>query len=411
MDADVIVIGAGLAGLQCARSLSAAGLAVRVLEAADGVGGRVRTDVVDGFRCDRGFQVLNPAYPAVKQDVDVRALHLLPFGRGLAVRRAGDLIVLADPTRHPSLQLLRTPYLRPAQVRAALTWAAPALGSVQRLLAAPDTTVADSLDAAGLYGPLRTEVLERFLAGVVLEDAGTTSAAFARLLLRMFAIGTPGVPMQGMAALPEQLGAALARPVELGRRVTAVTPTRGGWAIRVDDGALLTAPAAVVATDPASAATLAGLPDVPMKGCVTWWFTMDEPPSDLRFLIVDAARSGPVVNTAVMSAVAPSYAPAGRHLVQATTLLPPAEPTEEAVRSHLAALYGRDTGGWDVVAVHRIPEALPVQPPPLRVRQPVDLGAGLFVAGDHRDTASIQGALVSGRRTARAVLRHLRPAG
>jgi phytoene dehydrogenase-like protein len=428
MDADVIVIGAGLAGLQCARHLTRAGLTVRVLEASDAVGGRVRTDLVDGFRCDRGFQVLNPAYPAVKQDVDIRALRMRSLGRGVAVREEGGLTVLADPTRHPSLAMatLRGPYARSGELRALAGWVAPALGPVKRLLAAPDSTLAESLDAAGLDGPLRT-LVERFITGVVLEDEGSTSAAFVRLLVRSFAFGAPGVPEEGMGALPAQLATTLARPVELGRRVTSVSPAGGGWAVEADDGALLTAPAAVVAADPVSAAHLTDEQAPAMKGCVTWWFAADEPPTDLPFLFLDGTRAGPVVNTAVMSNAAPSYAPAGRHLVQATTLMsaaaagptatsgptataePATQPSEADVRAHLTAIYGRDTTGWEVVTVQRVERALPVQPPPLQVRQRVHLGNGLYVAGDHRDTASIQGAMVSGRRAARAVLRRLRP--
>lgn len=412
MDADVIVIGAGLAGLQCARHLTRAGLTVRVLEASDDIGGRVRTDLVDGFRCDRGFQLLNPAYPAVKRDVDVRALHLQSFGRGVAVRDAAGLTVLADPTRYPSraVDTLRSPYVRPAQLKAAAAWAAPALGPVKRLLAAPDTTFAASLDAAGLEGPLRT-LLERFITGVVLEDEGTTSATFVRLLVRAFALGTPGVPAQGMSALPAQLAAGLSRPVELRRRATSVSPVGGGWGVQADDGVLLTAPAVVVAADPVSAARLTGSPAPAMKGCVTWWFAVDEPPSDLDFLHLDATRTGPVVNAAVMSNAAPSYAPAGRHLVQATTLLRGEGPSEAEVRAHAGAILGADPASWEVVTVHRVERALPVQAPPVTVRQPVHLGDGLYVTGDHRDTASIQGALVSGRRAARAVVRRLRPAG
>ncbi len=410
MDADVIVIGAGLAGLQCARHLTRAGLTVRVLEASDAVGGRVRTDLVDGFRCDRGFQVLNPAYPAVKQDVDIRALRMRSLGRGVAVREQDGLTVLADPTRHPSfaVQTLRGPYVRSGELRELAAWAVPALGPVKRLLAAPDSTLAESLDAAGLDGPLRT-LLERFITGVVLEDEGSTSAAFVRLLVRSFAFGAPGVPEEGMGALPAQLATTLARPVELGRRVTSVSPAGGGWAVEADDGALLTAPAAVVAADPVSAAHLTEEPAPAMKGCVTWWFAVDEPPTDLPFLFLDGTRAGPVVNTAVMSNAAPSYAPVGRHLVQATTLMPSTVPSEADVRTHLSAIYGRDTTGWEVVTVHRVERALPVQAPPLQIRQRVHLGNGLYVAGDHRDTASIQGAMVSGRRTARAVLRRLRP--
>ncbi len=182
MDADVIVIGAGLAGLQCARHLTRAGLTVRVLEVSDDIGGRVRTDIVDGFRCDRGFQLLNPAYPAVKRDVDVRALHLQSFGRGVAVRDAAGFTVLADPTRHPSraVDTLRSPYVRPAQLKAAAAWAAPALGPVKRLLAAPDTTFAASWMPPVSRGRAHTCSSGSSRAWCS-RTMGTTSATFVRL--------------------------------------------------------------------------------------------------------------------------------------------------------------------------------------------------------------------------------------
>src|SRR3954468_20453441 len=103
MDAEVIVVGAGVAGLRCGAELEAAGVDVRVLERADAVGGRVRTDVVDGFRCDRGFQLLNPAYPAARRPLAVSALQLRQFGAGALVRRDRGLVVVADPRREPRL--------------------------------------------------------------------------------------------------------------------------------------------------------------------------------------------------------------------------------------------------------------------------------------------------------------------
>jgi hypothetical protein len=131
------------------------------------------------------------------------------------------------------------------------------------------------------------------------------------------------------------------------------------------------------------------------------------------FLMLDPTRDGPVVNTAVMSRVAPEYAPAGRHLVQATTLAPDAgsggaADAESAVRAQLARMYRTSTRGWELVVRHDVTAALPRQAPGVPLRRPVDLGEGRFVAGDHRDTASIQGALVSGRRAAVAVRSHLR---
>jgi hypothetical protein len=147
-----------------------------------------------------------------------------------------------------------------------------------------------------------------------------------------------------------------------------------------------------------------------MKGLTTYWFSTAESPTSVNLLLVEGGgrAAGPVVNTAVMSLAAPTYAPAGHHLVQATTLHGD-DVSEAQVRAHLGRMYGAPTRDWDLVVRHDIDQALPEQLPPLRHRQPVDLGDGLFVAGDHRDTASIQGALVSGRRAANAVSAALGP--
>ena len=411
MDADVIVVGAGLAGLRCARRLTELGHEAIVLEAADAVGGRIRTDVVDGFRCDRGFQVLNPAYPAVRRWVDLAALDLKPFGAGVLVRRTNGLEVVADPVREPRLlaRTMRSGYLDPRELAALARWAARVLVDPKAVVAESDSTLAASFDAAGVTGPLRREVLDPFLAGVLVDSHGTSSAAFAKLLVRMFVLGSPAVPATGMQALPEQVAAPLGDRVRLHRRVESVRPTPGGVEVRLD-GQTLTARRVVVATDPVTAASLTDLPEPTVRGLVTWWFDAPEPPSTLPLVAVDGRRSradvpGPVWNAAVMTAAAPSYAPPTRHLVEATCLLdrPDGDAPEDAVLRHVGEIYGCDTARWRVVTRHRVVAALPAMTPPLQVRRPVDLGDGLFVCGDHRDTASIQGAIVSGQRTAEAV--------
>lgn len=404
MDCDVVVIGAGLAGLECARSLHERGLDVRVLEAADGVGGRVRSDVVDGFTIDRGFQVLNPAYPAVRARVDVAALDLRPLLPGLLVRREDRLVTLADPRRAPRhlRATLASGYLRPAELLALARWAAPALGPVRHLLTLPDEGRGASLDRSGVTGALRREVLEPFLAGVIGEDDGSTSTAFTRLVVRSFALGTPGVPSRGMGAVPQQLAAALPH-VRLGARVERLERSAdGGHTVR-SPGGPLTSRAVVVATDPRTAAELGGVRAPAMKGLVTFWYAADEPPTTLPATVVDGRRRGPVVNAAVMSAVAPEYAPPGAHLVQVTCLLRGDVPDEALVRRQAGEMFGVDPLAWREVARSVVPDALPVQPAPLHVRRAVTGGEGVFVCGDHRDTASQQGALVSGRRTASAV--------
>jgi predicted NAD/FAD-dependent oxidoreductase len=401
---DVIVIGAGLAGLQCARVLTRAGRDVAVLEATDGIGGRVRTDLVDGFRLDRGFQLLNPAYPDAKSQLDLRALALQPFGRGVEVRDADGLWRLVA-TPSGLLGPAGSRYLRPAEVAGLVRWLAPALGSVPRLLAAPDATLAESFAAAGFRGPLRTAVVEPFLAGVLLEAGGSTSARFVRLLARSFALGVPGLPAQGMAAVPQQLAGELRGPVELETPATAVIRDGGRWVVHTPRGER-PATSVVFAVDPPSAHRLAGVAVPAMKGVVTWWFAADRAPSASRFLLVEGRpAAGPVLNSAVVSNVAPGYAPAGRHLVQASALLgADGVPDEAVVRGQLATLYDTATDSWQLLATHAIPDALPAMPPSLEVRRPVRINQDLYVCGDHRDTASIQGALVSGRRTAEVIL-------
>jgi glycine/D-amino acid oxidase-like deaminating enzyme len=276
---------------------------------------------------------------------------------------------------------------------------------VPRLLSAPDSTLADSFDAAGFRGPLRTELVERFLAGVLLESDGSTSSRFARLLVRSFSLGTPGLPTQGMAAIAHQLAGHLAVPVEFEAPVVGVEAEDGGWTVTLPDGEAHAA-AVVVATDPVTAGRLSPAPVPEMNGLVTWWFAASSAPVSHRLLVLEGRRdAGPINNTAVISNAAPSYAPAGRHLVQASALLAAEVPAEAEVRSQLASLYDAATDGWELLATHVIPQALPAMPPPLEVRREISYGPGRFVCGDHRDTASIQGALVSGRRTAEAILR------
>lgn len=409
MDCDVVVIGAGLAGLECARSLHESGLDVRLVEAADGVGGRVRSEVVDGFTLDRGFQVLNPAYPAVRARIDVGALDLRPMFPGLLVRREDRLVMLADPRRAPRHlpATLAGGYLRPAELLALARWAAPALGPVRHLLTLPDESRGSSLDRAGVTGALRHEVLEPFLAGVIGEDDGSTSTAFTRLVVRSFVLGTPGVPSRGMGAVPQQLAAGLPH-VLLGAPVERLERAPDGSHRVHTAGGPVTARAVVVATDPRTAERLGGVRAPAMKGLVTFWYATDEPPTTVPATVVDGRRRGPVVNAAVMSAVAPEYAPPDAGLVQVTCLLRGDVPDEAVVRRQAGEMFGVDPLPWREITRSVVPDALPVQPAPLHVRRAVTGGGGVFVCGDHRDTASQQGALVSGRRTASAVAARLR---
>ena len=410
----VIVVGAGLSGLAAARHLTRHGVEVTVLEAADDVGGRIRTDLVDGYRFDRGFQLYNPAYPEGARVLDHDALDLKPFiaGARIVMSRGGHRRVdrVADPRREPSwavpslLARIGSPVSTARFGAYAVSRAVRSAASLHR---EPDVTAEEALRRAGADRTLVERVLRPFLSGVLLEPELTTSRRFLDMVLKSFVRGTPGVPALGMQRIPEQLAAGL--DVRLKRRVGSATART----VDVADGDVLRAEAVIVASDPATAAQL--IPDVTApaaRSVTTWYYRPTCAPEDLAdgqaVLILDGERRGPLVNTVVLTHAAPDYAPAGSALVSASALgAGETIADENAVREHLAWLYGVPTADWELLATYPIPYALPAMPVPFELRRPVRTAGGLYVAGDHRDTSSIQGALVSGRRAAQALLTDL----
>ncbi len=410
MDAEVLVIGAGLAGLRCAAVLASAGRDVAVWEAGESVGGRVRTDIVDGFRCDRGFQVLNPAYPELRRAVDLSALHLQKFGAGIVARRDQGPARYVHPLRHPAQLpgMLAQAGLKPGDLLAVARWAAPALRpKALKYLQQADLSLTEALDRAKVRGEVR-RVIERFLAGVLLDGTGSSSNAFALLLARTFVLGVPALPAAGMQALPALMASTLADRISLNRTVSRIDKDVDGY--RVFDGdRTMRARHVVVATDPATASALTQEAAPQLHSVVTDWWSTDQPLSGPAMLWIDGrpCAPGPVLNTAVISAAAPTYAPPNRHLIAASAL-PESDgtaPPEKVTRRHAADILGIDGNKWTLLIRHEIRHALPAQLPPLSLRRPVRISSGLWLCGDHRDTASIQGALVSGRRTAEQILR------
>ncbi|MGI4893500.1 MAG: FAD-dependent oxidoreductase [Janthinobacterium lividum] len=408
--ADVVVVGAGVAGLACAKHLAAAGVNVLVIDKADGVGGRVRSDVVGDFRVDRGFQLFNPAYPEVAKVIDVQALHLQAFDAGVAVHRHGRVSAIRDPRRHPAalLAALRFPLGSAKEKVALLKWVRSTLSAAD--LKGEDTGWSDALDAAEVHGDLRWSVLEPFLAGVLGEVDGTTSRRYVDLIVRSFLRGTPGVPAAGMQAVPDQLAASL----PLGTVHTGVEALHVGHGPRTlmaeTTFGAIGAGAIVMASDAGTTAHLVGMPIPDMHALSTFWYAAGSSPATGargKLLHLDGDRNGPIVNTAVMSAVAPSYVltPGDRRALVSAQVLgaDTSAEVESRVRAQLSRIYGGvNSRTWTLVAAQSIPQALPALPPPFEGPRPVAVGDGIFVAGDHRENPSLQGALVSGRRAAAA---------
>ncbi len=394
-EVDVAIVGAGLAGLRCAPVLEASGLEVAVFERGATVGGRIQTDVVDGYLIDRGFQLLNPAYAALRASLDLAALELRPLVAGVALGSVTGPTLL-DPRRAPgslpaTLQALPGP--RRSQLAfgrlAAQTLIAPQ--AVSRRLGSVST--AEGLTRLGITGPLRSTLLDPFLVGVTLDPDLEVPLGFTTLVLRSMLLGRPSVPARGMGELPRQLARQLATStVRLGAEVERASATE----VFVE-GTTYRAKAVVLGVDAQALSRFdPDLPPPPMGSVTTYWHATSG--SAGRALLA-VAPQGPW-NSVELSAAAPRYAPAGRRLFATST---PTRVPDAAARTAAAALQGLAEGDLELVAVTEVDAALPLGRPPLELDR-LAQSHGRFVAGDHTTTASIQGALVSGARAAHAVM-------
>ncbi|MFJ7154662.1 FAD-dependent oxidoreductase [Streptomyces sp. NPDC101118] len=386
--ADVVIVGAGVAGLAAAHHLVGAGINVTVLEAAREPGGRMATETVDGFRLDRIGQLLNTSYPELARTPGLADLALRTFAPGVLVCGDGRQQRVGG-TRTAARALAGGSLLNAALARLA---AVP----VDRLTARPERPALAALPRpfAGVLRPL---------LATLLSDAGLgTSSRVADLALRGFARGRLAVPEGGAAALPALLAAGLPPGALLtGVRVRSVSTSL----VRTEEHGEFRCRAVLLATGAREAAEL--LPGLRVPGfhpvTVFHHAVAGRVPGDAS-LLLEAEGRGPVAHTAVMSAVDPRRAPLGMSLVSSTVLGPP--PAERDVRGHLAALYGPGAGvaDWELLAVHHTAEAVPAMPPPYDLRRPVRVLAGLYVCGDHRDTNTVQGALFSARRAAQSLV-------
>lgn len=408
---DIAVVGAGLAGLAAAREAAIHDLDVRVIEAADDVGGRVRTDAVDGFLLDHGFQLYNPAYPEAARVLDHDALALTPLTPGVMVAVGGSRTRLGDPRRLPGWTAdaasPRTGSVASKARFARYAWSC-SRDRIDEVLDREDKPASVPLRAAGIDARLYDRVLRPFLTGVFLEPELRTSRHFLDLTLRSFVRGRPSLPGSGMRAIPYQLRDALPDgTVTVGSPVRRVAP-----GIVEYDGGSLEARAVIVAADGTNASTLIPALAAPQWNSVTTWYFVAPAGTTitdgLGVLVLDGDDSGPVINAVALSNAVSSYSPDSRVLVSASVLgTDTGTEHRERVSAHLQRMLGTPTTTWELIGVYPIAHALPAMVPPFEVRRPVSLGSGLFVAGDHRDTSSIQGAMVSGRRAADAALRSL----
>ena len=400
---DVVIVGAGLAGLSASRFLTAAGFDVHVLEASDGVGGRVRTDHVDGFTLDRGFQILLTAYPELDKQFDVAALDLQPFDPGALVWMNGKGKVFSDPLRRP--QSFVATAVAPIgsvidKIRLALLRLSVTRGNGASLLSGADMTTAKMLNSRGFSKKMVQRFFTPLVGGIQLDPQLTASRRMFDVVFRMLNQGDAVVPAAGMSAISKQL--ASHTPIDkihLNACVTKVT----AQSVTTESGHNISARAVIVAVEGPAASTLTGIPPVQSRsvGCV--YFAAKSSPTDKKLIILDGTGKGPVLNIAVMSNIAASYAPEGQHLIAAALPGYVGDDVEDVARQQLQTMFGPEVASWRHLRTYRIAHGQPDQSPPFNPKKKQKLDNGIFVCGDHRDTASTQGALFSGRRCADAV--------
>ena len=383
---DVLIVGAGLAGLSAAIQLQDAGRSVTLLEASDRAGGRVASDHIDGYICDRGFQLINAKYPALIELDVIDEIDFIPAPRVIEVSLGSERIPLGDPRTAPFSALHRGTGSLSEKVNFA-RFIFSKIKSQQSL--------GQALRKAGC-GTTYERVLRPFLQGVFLADPDKVDAIYGQIVLRSFVTGSPGVPKFGVGQLSQAL-ASRVKDLQLNVRAERIL----GTTVQTSAGEFQ-ASDIVIATDATTATQLLELGEVcRMQGCVTWYHATDQNPSGTGRLLIDGQARGPVSNSLVISDISREYAPSGMHLISSTTEL---GTTDSEVRRHLSIMWGVETRDWQLIAKYEIPSALPLHEVGKTLSAPTKISDHLYMVGDHRTVPSQQGALFSGSLAAQLIL-------
>lgn len=385
----VVVIGSGLAGLSAAHTLLEAGVEVRILEASTSVGGRVQTDEINGYRFDRGFQLVNARYPEVAALNILGKLDFQFAPRAVDIALDSSVVRLGDPRRY-FFSAFRS---QSGSLREKISFLKYLLSNSTH-----GSNVESELVAAGCNS-LYTRVLKPFLTGVFLTQPSRVDSVSGREIIKSFISGAPGLPARGAGELSQVLASEIGK-VETGVQVNAIT----GLELTTSEGAIQ-ARAIIVATDQTTAAQLLEIEEVGESvSCTTWYHsTPDDFVCDAT-LRVDGLARGPIVNSIAISKLLPLTAPADRTLFSSTSL---GHASESEIRRHLSLMWGVDTAGWELVAKYDIKNALPLFPPGHSRAQSLQVRPGVWRAGDYLSAASQNGALASGRLAALELLNSL----
>ncbi|HEX2916051.1 MAG TPA: NAD(P)/FAD-dependent oxidoreductase [Chloroflexia bacterium] len=418
----IVIVGAGVAGLVCGRTLQRAGHEVIILEASDAVGGRVRSDNVEGFTLERGFQVLFTAYPAAQRQLEYSRLALRAFQPGAIISKDGKRYVLSDPVRDPSA--LVSSALAPVvhltdKVRTGTLAFSLIRKSIHEIITGPDETTEEFLRRSHFSSDYINNFIRPFFGGVYLDNSMNTSAKCFKFDFKMLSQGQTVIPAGGMGKISEQL--AEGQNIRFFARVAALLKDNSGryYGARLEDGEEITGDAVVVSTPAPEAARLTGkaMPEKPTS-TINLYYSGSARLYEGKKLVLNA-NSDPFINNCVLvSNISPEHAPEGQHLLSATILGVPDATDDELYQRgmvDLRRIFQGDShpevalSSYRPLAIYRIPFGQFAQPPGIHPTLPDnDSGEpGLYFAAEFTEASSLNAAMVSGEKAAALIQQRL----
>ncbi|MBB6003634.1 NAD(P)/FAD-dependent oxidoreductase [Arcicella rosea] len=401
----IIIIGAGIAGLTCAKYLQDRGIASLILEASDTIGGRVKTDKQDGFLLDRGFQVLLTAYPEAQKLLNYELLNLQSFKSGALIRdnEQNKLTKMLNPLQEPSA-LFSTLFSNIGTFADKLR--------VLRLIIDTQNTQDDIfenkyqstlkyLQNYGVSDKMILQFFKPFFGGVFLEDELNTSANFFKFIFGKFYEGNAVIPAKGMQEIPLQIASYL--PKDAIRFNTKVSKIEGNR-VYLENGEKLHGEKIVIATDGFTAEKLLGKPqNLQFNKTTCTYFSANKSPLADNLLVLNPDRKAKIHNLCVPSDIAPNYAPAGKSLISVSTqgnVMEDEKTLTENIKKELVTWFGKEASTWQHLKTYHIPQALPKLNQENEKIDSLQISDILYQCGDYTAYPSLNAAMMTGRKVA-----------
>lgn len=420
----VIIIGAGLSGLAAATRLASENIPFLLLDASDAVGGRVRTDSLDGFLLDRGFQIFITSYPEAQSLLDYQSLHLNKFYSGAKIFHGGRFHTVSDPLRHfsDSLRSLTNPIGSLLdKLLIAFTRLRVLTRSDQDILSSEEVSTAELLTRTGFSDSVVDRFFRPFFGGIFFDKELETTSRLFNFVLKCLAVGENTLPAKGISAIPEQLAGKLpAESIRLNSRAVSVEVGSGSASVGLESGERLRCEMGVIVAveEPEAVKLLAGNLNrkkpvqKPDRSTVCLYFSAEpgQVPDRDPILFLNGSGKGIVNNMFFATNVAPSYGPPGKALVSVSLIGLFEGVGDEHLRAEvvreLSGWFGESVvGSWKHLRTYRIQFAQPNQSPPTDLMKNPRVRPGLYLCGDYQTSATFDGALVSGRKAVEALLR------